>query len=144
MRATERLLDEFTSHNFAIAAWAFAMARKPAAGLLDPLRATDEIGLKSARMQVKCYQMTMEYLAATGNIVTGFALLSRLKAGGLLTAVDEANCYPMFRTLLEACHVVGDSGSASRVASAVRQLGLLPLAPGASMHLLRAVQGDRR
>ena len=48
-------------------------------------------------------------------------MLAQVEASGLLKPYDE-RCYPLFRTLLEACRAVGDSEGASRVQAVMEQL----------------------
>ena len=74
------------------------------------------------------YKMLMEGLATTGQFAAGFVLLARVEAIGLLLHSDES-CYPMFRTLLEACRVVGDVSGASRVKAMMELLGFIARAP---------------
>ena len=85
------------------------------------------------------YQTSMEGLAANGLIQAGFALLTRAEASGLLSHSDN-DCYPMFHILLEACRLTGHSKGASRVQAMVEQLGLIALAPLATV----VVQGSVR
>ena len=74
----------------------------------------------------------MQGLAATAQIESGFILLTRAAASGFLSHFD-INCYPMMRTLLEACRAEGNSDGASRLQTAVERLGLIALAPMATM-----------
>merc|ERR1712227_269265 len=57
-------------------------------------------------------------------------MLARSEASEMLQDSEEA-CYPMFRTLLESCRALSDSGDAPRVGAAVMRLGLISLAPAA-------------
>ena len=75
--------------------------------------------------------MSMQGLAATGQIEAGFALLTRVEASGWLThSWDE--CYLIFHTLLEACCLVGDFNSSSQVQAVLEGLGLIAVAPSAT------------
>eukprot|EP00747_Dinoflagellata_sp_TGD_P137604 gnl/TRDRNA2_/TRDRNA2_175704_c3_seq2.p1 gnl/TRDRNA2_/TRDRNA2_175704_c3~~gnl/TRDRNA2_/TRDRNA2_175704_c3_seq2.p1 ORF type:complete len:121 (-),score=22.72 gnl/TRDRNA2_/TRDRNA2_175704_c3_seq2:104-433(-) len=89
---------------------------------------------QSSTPQVGYYQMVMECLAATGQIVAGFALLARVEASGLTSGADE-NCYKIFHTLCEACCMVGDFAAASWVDARLQQLDLtyFATAAGATM-----------
>jgi hypothetical protein len=59
--------------------------------------------------------MMMQSLAVTGQIQAGFGLLAQVEASWSALSHFDDNCYPIFRTLLGACHLVGDSNGASRV-----------------------------
>ena len=73
--------------------------------------------------------MSMQGLAATGQIEVSFVLLWRLEASGVLTHSDD-NWYPMFHMLLEACSVVGDFNGTSQVQAVVDQLGFREFTKG--------------
>ena len=66
----------------------------------------------------------MQSLAACGQVEAGFVLVRQVDTG-LLSHSGE-DYYPVFRTLLQACHLVGDFDDASRLQAAVEQLGLKP------------------
>ena len=77
------------------------------------------------------YAMSMQGLATMGQIEAGFALLGRAEANGLLSKFDNEG-YTIFHALIQACRLVGDFHSASRVQAALEQLGLIALAPVAT------------
>ena len=66
--------------------------------------------------------MLTQSLAASGQVEAGFVLLRQMGTG-LLSHSNE-DCYPVFRTLLKSCVLVGDFGGASRLQATVDQLGL--------------------
>ena len=68
--------------------------------------------VQDAKPQVMPYQMLMQSLAASGQVETGFELLQQVETIGLLSHSHE-DCYPLHRTLLQACCLVGDFYSAS-------------------------------
>ena len=68
--------------------------------------------VQDAKPQVMSYQMLMQSLAASGQVETGFELLRQVKTIGLLSHSRE-DCYPLLRTLLQACRLVGDFYGAS-------------------------------
>ena len=72
-------------------------------------------------------------------IEAGFALLKRAEAEGLLPNSHNEG-YPMLHNLIQACHLVGDFDSVSRVQAAMDRLGLITLAPVATA----VVQGSLR
>merc|ERR1712093_847070 len=121
-------MRDFNAQNLANIAWALATAGEPALAVLDPFSVLEELEAHGAKAKLEDYQMSMECLVAKGQIVTGFALLLRAEASGLLRRGEE-NCYPMFRTLLEACRRAGDSRAASQVQAVVEQLGFSALGP---------------
>ncbi len=84
--------------------------------------------LQGAKLQVVCYQMLVQCLAITGQIQAGFALLAWAEATGLLSHSDS-NWYPMFRMMLEACGMVGESCGTSWVQAVVKRLDLFSLTP---------------
>ena len=77
------------------------------------------------------YAMSMQGLATMGQIESGFSLLERAEAKGLLSRFDNEG-YPMFHNLLQACRFVGDVKGISRVQAAIDRLGLIALAPVAT------------
>ena len=79
--------------------------------------------MQDAKPQVMSYQMLMQSLAASGQVETGFELLRQVKTIGLLSHSRE-DCYPLLRTLLQACRLVGDFYGASQLQAAVDRLGL--------------------
>ena len=83
--------------------------------------------------------MSMQCLATMGQIESGFSLLERAEAKGLLSRFDKEG-YPMFHNLLQACRFVGDVKCISRVQAAIDRLGLIALAPVATA----VVQGSLR
>ena len=64
----------------------------------------------------------MQSLAASSQIEACIVLFQEVNTE-LLCHSDE-DCYLLFRTLLQACRLVGDFHSASRLQAAVDQLGL--------------------
>ena len=68
--------------------------------------------VQDAKPQVMPYQMLMQSLAASGQAETGFELLRQVETSGLLSYSHE-DCYPLLRTLLQACRLVGDFYGAS-------------------------------
>eukprot|EP00747_Dinoflagellata_sp_TGD_P050098 gnl/TRDRNA2_/TRDRNA2_146569_c0_seq1.p1 gnl/TRDRNA2_/TRDRNA2_146569_c0~~gnl/TRDRNA2_/TRDRNA2_146569_c0_seq1.p1 ORF type:complete len:129 (+),score=24.11 gnl/TRDRNA2_/TRDRNA2_146569_c0_seq1:141-527(+) len=95
-------------------AWVFAMSSEPAPDLLEPTTALRAMESHGMAPQVLGYQMIMECLAVSGQIVAGFALLARVEARQLQSDLDE-NCYPMLRSLLEVCRSAGHSDGASEM-----------------------------
>ena len=89
--------------------------------------------------ELVCYAMSMQGLATMGQIESGFSLLERAEAKGLLSRFDNEG-YPMFHNLLQACRFVGDVKGISRVQAAIDRLGLIALAPVATA----VVQGSLR
>ena len=79
--------------------------------------------VQDAKPQVMPYQMLMQSLAASGQVEAGFALLWQVGNSGLLSHSNDS-CYPVFRTLLESCRLVGDFECASQLQTAVDGLGL--------------------
>ena len=77
------------------------------------------------------YEMLMQSLAATGQIAAGLGLLAQMEASGLVFHFDNS-CYPMFHTLLEACHLVSETNGASQVQAAAERLSLISLVPMAT------------
>ena len=90
-------------------------------------------------LQLMEYAMCMQGLATMGQIESGFLLLERAEAKGLLSRFDNEG-YPMFHNLLQACRFVGDVKGISRVQAAIDRLGLIALAPVATA----VVQGSLR
>ena len=92
------------------------------------------------------YTVSMQGLATTGRIEAGFALLTRAEANGLLSHHDHAG-YPILHIFVQACRLVGDFSSASRVQAVLDRLGLIALAPVASAlvqgSLWKCSYGDR-
>eukprot|EP00747_Dinoflagellata_sp_TGD_P080551 gnl/TRDRNA2_/TRDRNA2_160943_c0_seq1.p1 gnl/TRDRNA2_/TRDRNA2_160943_c0~~gnl/TRDRNA2_/TRDRNA2_160943_c0_seq1.p1 ORF type:complete len:102 (-),score=11.15 gnl/TRDRNA2_/TRDRNA2_160943_c0_seq1:164-469(-) len=70
--------------------------------------------------------MWMQCLAVTGQIVSGFALLARVDAAGLLSCNDNS-CYLLFCMMLEACRLTGHSEHASLLQEEAERLGLIAL-----------------
>ena len=68
--------------------------------------------MQDAKPQVMSYQMLMQSLAASGQVETGFELLQQVETIGLLSH-SHKDCYPLLRTLLQACHLAGDFYGAS-------------------------------
>lgn len=131
-RTTELRVSDFKPQELANTAWAFVMAGEPAPAMLNPILVLDSMVAQGARPQLMYYQMSVQCLAATGQIVAGCALLARAEAEGLLSHSGE-NGHELFRALLEACRTVGNFDGASRVQAAVDRLGLGALAPMARM-----------
>ena len=85
------------------------------------------------------YAISMQGLAASGQVQAGFALLEKAEICGLLSHHDD-HCYAMLHALLQACRKVGDSNGASQVQAAIDRLGMIALAPIATA----LVQGSMR
>ena len=77
--------------------------------------------------------MVAEFAALGGALVAGFVLLARAETTGVLSDFYKG-CYPICRTLLEACRAAGDSDGASRFEAATEQLGSIAVAPMAMVH----------
>ena len=115
------------------------MMGEPAHALLQPISVLDVMEATGVTPQVGDYTMSMKGLAATSQIEAGFALLVRAEASGLLCHSNN-DPYPMFHTLLQACHLVGDSCGASQVQAAVDRLGLVtPIAAATASITLHGV-----
>ena len=91
--------------------------------LLHPILVLDAIQTQGAKPWVMHYQMAMQSLAASGQVEAGFVLLQQVGNSGLLSHSNDS-CYPVFRTLLQACRLVGDFECASQLQTAVDGLGL--------------------
>eukprot|EP00747_Dinoflagellata_sp_TGD_P122796 gnl/TRDRNA2_/TRDRNA2_173683_c4_seq2.p2 gnl/TRDRNA2_/TRDRNA2_173683_c4~~gnl/TRDRNA2_/TRDRNA2_173683_c4_seq2.p2 ORF type:complete len:105 (+),score=16.33 gnl/TRDRNA2_/TRDRNA2_173683_c4_seq2:174-488(+) len=91
-------------------------------------------GMLDVEAELKNFQMAMESLTSAGLVVSGFELLVRAEAVGLLSH-STSGSYPIFRTLLEACRTVGDSHGASAVQAEVERLGILAHLPAAKTSL---------
>jgi len=116
-------------------AWACSTAALPTPASLDPLAVLDTCEVRSGSA-LPSYQVSMQCLASSGQIVSGLALLARAEARGLLSGSLGEDCYQMksyhlFRMLLEACCMVGNFDSASRVQAVQTHFGLLALPPEA-------------
>ena len=83
--------------------------------------------VQDAKPHLMPYQMLMQSLAASGQVETGFELLRQVETSGLLSHSHE-DCYPLLRTLLQLCRLVGDFYGASQLQAAVDRLGLRPCA----------------
>ena len=138
VRAAERRSADFNEQSLANMAWAFATVGEPAPALLMPNKVLYAIESEYAHPPVMCYQMVIECLARTGQVVAGFALLARVEASGLLSNSDE-DCYSMIRTLLEACRGVGDPDCASRLQVVAERLGLISLVAPAAIALVQNI-----
>ena len=138
-RAAERRMEDFEAQELTNTAWAFATAGEPTPALLDPILVLDVMEVRGAKPELLEHHMLMQALAVTCQIEVAFGLLARVEASGLLSHFDN-DCYPMLRTLLEACRFDGDSNGASRVQASVDRLGLIALAPLATAR----VQGSLR
>eukprot|EP00747_Dinoflagellata_sp_TGD_P170807 gnl/TRDRNA2_/TRDRNA2_203323_c0_seq1.p1 gnl/TRDRNA2_/TRDRNA2_203323_c0~~gnl/TRDRNA2_/TRDRNA2_203323_c0_seq1.p1 ORF type:complete len:239 (-),score=34.05 gnl/TRDRNA2_/TRDRNA2_203323_c0_seq1:5-721(-) len=115
-------------------AWAFAKLGEPVPSMLDPPAVLD-----AAEPQLAHYQMSVQSLAGTGQILSAFTVLGQAEARGLLSREND-RCYDIFRMLREACCVIGDSERACWVQESVERLGLIALAPLAWV----CVQGSQR
>ena len=124
----ERRLDQFNAQELANTAWAFASVGAAVPALLDPLSVMDVMEAPGYELQLMEYAMCMQGLATMGRIESGFSLLERAEAKGLLSRFDNEG-YPMFHNLLQACRFVGDVKGISRVQAAIDRLGLIALAP---------------
>merc|ERR1739848_857185 len=123
-RAAKRRMAVFNAQDVANTAWAFAMAGEPAPALLNPVSVLDLIEVQGSKPQLMYHDMSMQGLATSSQIQAGFALLERAETCGLLSHCDN-HCYPMFHALVQACRMVGDSNSASRVQAAMDRLGMI-------------------
>eukprot|EP00747_Dinoflagellata_sp_TGD_P218045 gnl/TRDRNA2_/TRDRNA2_90353_c0_seq1.p1 gnl/TRDRNA2_/TRDRNA2_90353_c0~~gnl/TRDRNA2_/TRDRNA2_90353_c0_seq1.p1 ORF type:complete len:101 (+),score=1.11 gnl/TRDRNA2_/TRDRNA2_90353_c0_seq1:911-1213(+) len=85
------------------------------------------------------YRMIMDCLASTGQITAGFVLLARTEASSSFSDSNET-CYPMFRALLEACRLAGDTDGASLVEAALQRLGLSTIEPATSFSRARYIR----
>eukprot|EP00747_Dinoflagellata_sp_TGD_P128750 gnl/TRDRNA2_/TRDRNA2_174592_c9_seq16.p1 gnl/TRDRNA2_/TRDRNA2_174592_c9~~gnl/TRDRNA2_/TRDRNA2_174592_c9_seq16.p1 ORF type:complete len:272 (+),score=53.05 gnl/TRDRNA2_/TRDRNA2_174592_c9_seq16:200-1015(+) len=137
--AAELRLGEFEAQGLANMSWAFATVGQPVPVVLNPISVLDTIEAQHTQPEGMYYNMLMQCVAITGQVAEGFTLLERAQANGLQTKF-AGHCYAMCRTLLETCRVVGDVEGASRVQAAVDRLGLIALAPAATM----LVQGSER
>ena len=112
--------------------WAFAVSCEPPPLLLDSMSVSETMKAKGVDLQMLYYRMSMQCLAATGEIVAGFALLARVEASGMLSTVGGDMSYPIFRVLVEACRTVSHSEGPSRVQATMEQLGSIALAAAAA------------
>eukprot|EP00747_Dinoflagellata_sp_TGD_P120801 gnl/TRDRNA2_/TRDRNA2_173323_c22_seq4.p1 gnl/TRDRNA2_/TRDRNA2_173323_c22~~gnl/TRDRNA2_/TRDRNA2_173323_c22_seq4.p1 ORF type:complete len:165 (-),score=16.88 gnl/TRDRNA2_/TRDRNA2_173323_c22_seq4:137-631(-) len=126
-RAVERHRHEFNEQGLQGTLWAFGLVNQMMPSLGDPIATLD-----SNHAKRESYQTLMQYLAITGQVVTGFALLLRARVVGLLSHT-HTDCYPLVRTLLEACRGISDSDGASRLEAAAEHLGLIALVPAVSV-----------
>eukprot|EP00747_Dinoflagellata_sp_TGD_P085841 gnl/TRDRNA2_/TRDRNA2_163039_c0_seq2.p2 gnl/TRDRNA2_/TRDRNA2_163039_c0~~gnl/TRDRNA2_/TRDRNA2_163039_c0_seq2.p2 ORF type:complete len:120 (-),score=15.03 gnl/TRDRNA2_/TRDRNA2_163039_c0_seq2:44-403(-) len=109
-------------------------AGEPMPTVLDPMSV---LGVMkefsgSCRPQLSHCLMTVQCLATSGQIETAFELLTHFEAFGLLSH-PEKDYYTIFHAMLEACRVVGDSSSASRLDAAAAWLRLRGLGPTATV-----------
>ena len=102
-----RHASEFKAQELANTSWAFATVGASAPALLDPLSVLDVMEARGYELQLMEYAMCMQGLATMGQIESGFSLLERAEAKGLLSRFDNEG-YPMFHNLLQACCFVGD------------------------------------
>eukprot|EP00747_Dinoflagellata_sp_TGD_P104007 gnl/TRDRNA2_/TRDRNA2_169142_c0_seq1.p1 gnl/TRDRNA2_/TRDRNA2_169142_c0~~gnl/TRDRNA2_/TRDRNA2_169142_c0_seq1.p1 ORF type:complete len:101 (-),score=17.47 gnl/TRDRNA2_/TRDRNA2_169142_c0_seq1:64-366(-) len=91
-RNMEYRVGEFAAQDLINAAWAFMTAGTPAPFKLDPLSVLETMESHSSQSldgygRMLHYRMSMHCLAATGQIVAGFALLARAEASGLLSDI---------------------------------------------------------
>eukprot|EP00747_Dinoflagellata_sp_TGD_P069051 gnl/TRDRNA2_/TRDRNA2_155971_c2_seq1.p2 gnl/TRDRNA2_/TRDRNA2_155971_c2~~gnl/TRDRNA2_/TRDRNA2_155971_c2_seq1.p2 ORF type:complete len:113 (-),score=23.21 gnl/TRDRNA2_/TRDRNA2_155971_c2_seq1:75-413(-) len=78
-RAAERRVSEFTMEDLANTAWVFAAEGQPVPILPDPVRVLELMESQGVKPPVLYYQLSMQYLAMTGQIVAGFVLLRRAR-----------------------------------------------------------------
>ena len=145
-------LDEFLPQALANTAWAYAMAREPAPPMLQPISVLDLIEAGGEPADVMYYRMSMQGLAARGELDAGFALLERAeKQVGHLSSSDgprspsvgerdERDCYPIYRILLDACRASNDGERAAQLQLRIERLGLKAIAPEATA----TVNGEER
>eukprot|EP00747_Dinoflagellata_sp_TGD_P122575 gnl/TRDRNA2_/TRDRNA2_173653_c10_seq4.p1 gnl/TRDRNA2_/TRDRNA2_173653_c10~~gnl/TRDRNA2_/TRDRNA2_173653_c10_seq4.p1 ORF type:complete len:296 (-),score=60.17 gnl/TRDRNA2_/TRDRNA2_173653_c10_seq4:28-786(-) len=106
------------------------MAGEHAPAMLDPVSVIDTIEMQGNKAKAIEYRTLMQCVAVTGQIASGFVLVERMEASGLLSSPDdEDDYYSAFRGLLENCRIVGDFAGASRVQAMVERLGLIALPP---------------
>eukprot|EP00747_Dinoflagellata_sp_TGD_P108868 gnl/TRDRNA2_/TRDRNA2_170548_c2_seq1.p1 gnl/TRDRNA2_/TRDRNA2_170548_c2~~gnl/TRDRNA2_/TRDRNA2_170548_c2_seq1.p1 ORF type:complete len:105 (+),score=13.33 gnl/TRDRNA2_/TRDRNA2_170548_c2_seq1:108-422(+) len=98
---------------------------------LDPASVLDDIETRGMKASILDYNMLMQCLGATGNIVAGFVLISRGEASGVLSQIGT-DSYRFYRMLLEACRVGSDSEGASRVQVMLRCFSSIEFHPAAS------------
>ena len=125
----KQCLNDVKLQELANTAWALATAGEPVPAILDPLSVLNSRN-DPGEPQLVHYEMWMQCLAMTGQIVPGFVLLTRVKASGLLSH-SGGSSYQVFRTLIEACRRIHDSIGISHVRAAMDRLCLIALSPGA-------------
>eukprot|EP00747_Dinoflagellata_sp_TGD_P027498 gnl/TRDRNA2_/TRDRNA2_132651_c1_seq1.p1 gnl/TRDRNA2_/TRDRNA2_132651_c1~~gnl/TRDRNA2_/TRDRNA2_132651_c1_seq1.p1 ORF type:complete len:109 (+),score=8.06 gnl/TRDRNA2_/TRDRNA2_132651_c1_seq1:130-456(+) len=108
------------------------MSGEPTPTIFDPISVLD----RGARTKQVDYEMSMQCLAVSGQIVAGFALLWRAEAGGIMSQ-PGGDYYSLFRMLLEACRLLRDHQGASRLQMALDSLGLVGREPVARQSLNR-------
>eukprot|EP00747_Dinoflagellata_sp_TGD_P196517 gnl/TRDRNA2_/TRDRNA2_66709_c0_seq1.p1 gnl/TRDRNA2_/TRDRNA2_66709_c0~~gnl/TRDRNA2_/TRDRNA2_66709_c0_seq1.p1 ORF type:complete len:194 (+),score=36.21 gnl/TRDRNA2_/TRDRNA2_66709_c0_seq1:3-584(+) len=115
---------DFNVQGLVNSAWAFVTVGEPEPSLVlsEASSLLDAIDCEDTKPRTKKYQEVLGCLAAAGQLVAGFTLLSRMEASGLLSEVGET-FYVMLRSLLEACRLVGDSDGASQVQSVLLRRG---------------------
>eukprot|EP00747_Dinoflagellata_sp_TGD_P130917 gnl/TRDRNA2_/TRDRNA2_174892_c3_seq6.p1 gnl/TRDRNA2_/TRDRNA2_174892_c3~~gnl/TRDRNA2_/TRDRNA2_174892_c3_seq6.p1 ORF type:complete len:237 (+),score=41.03 gnl/TRDRNA2_/TRDRNA2_174892_c3_seq6:122-832(+) len=99
----------------------------------------DTLDARGVKPQENHYTMLMRCVAATGQIVQGFAMLKHVEVSGLLSHPRDG-CYTIFRVLIDSCRAFDDANGASRVQAMVDRLGLTALTPVA----VTVVQGSER
>eukprot|EP00747_Dinoflagellata_sp_TGD_P136997 gnl/TRDRNA2_/TRDRNA2_175618_c8_seq1.p2 gnl/TRDRNA2_/TRDRNA2_175618_c8~~gnl/TRDRNA2_/TRDRNA2_175618_c8_seq1.p2 ORF type:complete len:148 (-),score=18.44 gnl/TRDRNA2_/TRDRNA2_175618_c8_seq1:35-478(-) len=123
--------DECNAKDLAGILWGVAMARGghrfSELAFLEPSSVLAAISSQSQLLRMH-YQVAMQSLALSGQIVAGFVLLARAESSGLISQWDES-CYQVFNTLIEACRLHGDPVVASHVQASLHRLSLIALAP---------------
>merc|ERR1712007_106322 len=119
---------DIRQRNIVVTAWAIAMAGAPVPDLLDSVLLLDSAEACGTEHEVLDYERSMQGVAATNQVLAGFAALARAEANQLVYAVDD-NSYTFFRTLREACRVANASDGTSRAQAALERLELIAATP---------------
>eukprot|EP00747_Dinoflagellata_sp_TGD_P108046 gnl/TRDRNA2_/TRDRNA2_170300_c0_seq2.p1 gnl/TRDRNA2_/TRDRNA2_170300_c0~~gnl/TRDRNA2_/TRDRNA2_170300_c0_seq2.p1 ORF type:complete len:107 (+),score=18.93 gnl/TRDRNA2_/TRDRNA2_170300_c0_seq2:144-464(+) len=98
--------------------------------MFDPVRIMSTLVSWNITPKGVDFLMLLQCIAATGQIVAGFAMLAQAEATRLISCSDEF--YAGLHALLEACRTAGDAMGAHQVQSAVQRLGLIALVPAAA------------
>lgn len=137
VRTAERWTGELNTQDLTNMAWAFATVGQPLTTLLDQISVLDGMEALGSKSQVVSYQMLVQCVSSTGQIVAGLALLTEAEGNRLLSP-SYKHCYLMCHTLLEACRAVGESDSAFVVQAAAERLGLIAVAAHAETVVQRS------
>lgn len=138
-RESERRIGLFNTQGLANTAWAFATTCEPTSAMLDPVMLRDAQEAQGAAPEVIYFLTSIQSLAVTNKVASGFALLARTEASEVRTHLAD-DPFQYFRALLEACRMIVDVDGTSRLQAAVDRLGLIALAPVAAV----LVQGSER
>ena len=98
------------------------MASQLVPARLHPIMVMDSIETQDAKPRVMPHQMLLQSLVASRQIEAGFVLLQQV--GTRVLSQSDEDSYPLLRIILQACGLVGDLDSVSRLQAAVEQLGL--------------------